>query len=1069
MRIQSLRTLLLVSACLFGTKAIAESTNTFLASRTIVWTPGISSELQTNIYQAGSNSVAALVDFKSVLSPADHQLLQTSGVRLEEFLGQTAYIALVSSAGLMTNNSISSLVRAAEPLLAMDKLRVPTDTNQLSRLFFDPAANTLNLLVGFWRSLDSMTVTQQLGTIGLKGRRYGADNSWALTIQVDPAATFRQTLTNLCTLPGTKVVQQGPLPFLPLESHDRAAANTDAAQGFSVTPASTALMRPVPHYTGVTGEGIRIAICDDGIEQTHHDFWNINPITGSAWGSRVISPVSGGGQHGTLVASIAAGNGFHSSDEGYSDFEIRGHAPLALVADYGQFGADADLHSHALITESMRISNHSYVQSLTIYDLIASGLDELICGTGTDSNGNIIPARPSVWGAGNNGTSSPYYTDEEGYYSVETSAKNTVSVGSIDTATLRRSVFSSLGPTFDGRIKPDIVAPGNLTWENAGIDGLLGAYFFPQGYGSGSGTSIAAPVVSGIIALLMQQYAMSCPGCPELPPSMYKAILVQTATDLQKTGQEPEDVLSPNPDHVSVGQNLGTVYFAGPDFATGYGLVHAERARAKIADSSCRAQGSIIATGASHSWCIEVPVAAEELKVVLSWDDRPGCPLTAETAAKLVNDLDLTLTDPSGNVFRPWVLNSLPLTASAGSGAPDPIHLADVVPATHGTDHTNNVEMVTVPMPMSGTWTATITGFQIPFANGQSYSLVGSYPFVFCNTPPLARITTTLTANICDRFPMACQTQTRSVPKIDIVSGKIRVPTLIPIPWDQLCPYLSISARHCDEPSWRSSLRLNIRDLGAEAGLVVFNDSGAILQEVRGSDSNRLLSVPDHPPGTRLFFLAYEKIGTNLSIDLRLESAPVSSSVSEDPKPPLYEIQLPNRRFIPPPGIDPALRDMFKQTDHFPVHGVVQLFHSPSAQQRTNLVQKAIRLREFLGETAYFAEFSEPVRVETVTNLVRWMGVLKAEDKTDVQLWGGKADDSAQTGDGKVRVLVTFYRNIPPEQARQVLQKYGTNAEPYALAGSWSVSTSFPNIRALANESTVRWIRQRPPPGFIPL
>ena len=79
------------------------------------------------------------------------------------------------------------------------------------------------------------------------------------------------------------------------------------------------------------------------------------------------------------------------------------------------------------------------------------------------------------------------------------------------------SYFSSRGPTGDGRLKPDIVAPGERIFAPV----LDGAWDYLDG------TSMAAPHVSGAAALLMARY-------PELigKPDKIKRILCETATDL---------------------------------------------------------------------------------------------------------------------------------------------------------------------------------------------------------------------------------------------------------------------------------------------------------------------------------------------------------------------------------------------------------------------------------------------------------------------------------------------------------------------------------------------------------
>lgn len=79
------------------------------------------------------------------------------------------------------------------------------------------------------------------------------------------------------------------------------------------------------------------------------------------------------------------------------------------------------------------------------------------------------------------------------------------------------SYFSSRGPTGDGRIKPDVLAPGERVYSTI-IDGK---------YGAKDGTSMAAPHVSGVAAMLMARHREFL-GQPE----RIKRIIMKTATDL---------------------------------------------------------------------------------------------------------------------------------------------------------------------------------------------------------------------------------------------------------------------------------------------------------------------------------------------------------------------------------------------------------------------------------------------------------------------------------------------------------------------------------------------------------
>src|SRR3989344_1191883 len=82
------------------------------------------------------------------------------------------------------------------------------------------------------------------------------------------------------------------------------------------------------------------------------------------------------------------------------------------------------------------------------------------------------------------------------------------------------SSFSSRGPTTNGRIKPDVTAPGELitsTWKDGG-------------YATLSGTSMSTPMVAGLAALILQTRQMS--------PAEVKALMMNTGVDLGAAGKD---------------------------------------------------------------------------------------------------------------------------------------------------------------------------------------------------------------------------------------------------------------------------------------------------------------------------------------------------------------------------------------------------------------------------------------------------------------------------------------------------------------------------------------------------
>ena len=121
-------------------------------------------------------------------------------------------------------------------------------------------------------------------------------------------------------------------------------------------------------------------------------------------------------------------------------------------------------------------------------------------------------------------------------------------VGSIqDDGSFKRSIYSSRGPTVDGRIKPDIASKGTSVWSTIP----------PYSYDHKTGTSMACPGIAGVMAQLYHAYK-ELNGGVNPPSALMKCILLNSADDIG------------NP---------------GPDFKHGWGEVNAYRA-VKMLESS---------------------------------------------------------------------------------------------------------------------------------------------------------------------------------------------------------------------------------------------------------------------------------------------------------------------------------------------------------------------------------------------------------------------------------------------------------------------------------------------------
>ncbi len=226
------------------------------------------------------------------------------------------------------------------------------------------------------------------------------------------------------------------------------------------------------------------------------------------------------------------------------------------------------------------------------------------------------------------------------------SAKNVISVGAVD-ANLNIASFSSRGPAKDGRVKPELVARGIGVLSSVPTDS----------YSTANGTSMSAPAVTGIVALLTEQWRRSHPGTDPTPTQL-KALLIAGADDLGNRG---------------------------PDYTYGFGLVDARGSVDLIRDD--RVHTLTLAQSNTR----EVPFVVDEpssVRVVLNWSD-PAIPYLGgeDIAAKaLVNDLDVKVIDPAGNTILPWTLNKDDVNALAvrGVNTVDPTEMIDIVGAMPG-------------------------------------------------------------------------------------------------------------------------------------------------------------------------------------------------------------------------------------------------------------------------------------------------------------------------------------------------------------------------------------------------
>jgi serine protease AprX len=282
------------------------------------------------------------------------------------------------------------------------------------------------------------------------------------------------------------------------------------------------------HERNITGKGVGVAIVDTGIS-LHKDFAGEENrvIAFKDFINKLPDPYDDNG-HGTHVSGIVGGNGYSSKGR-YVGVAPGCNLIGVKVLDYRGDGNISDVLAGLQWIIDNRFKYNIRVVNISVGTTSKENMDEnslLVQGVNAIWDSGVVV----VVAAGNNGP---------GPMSISTPgiSRKVITVGSsndnvaVEVFGSRTKDYSGRGPTPYCIKKPDIVAPGsnivscNISRYSKGRNSRLGAADSPMMYTIKSGTSMATPVVSGAIALLLSVH-------PELTNREVKLRLRESAVDL---------------------------------------------------------------------------------------------------------------------------------------------------------------------------------------------------------------------------------------------------------------------------------------------------------------------------------------------------------------------------------------------------------------------------------------------------------------------------------------------------------------------------------------------------------
>ncbi|MFN0131641.1 MAG: S8 family serine peptidase, partial [Phycisphaerales bacterium] len=483
-------------------------------------------------------------------------------------------------------------------------------------------------------------------------------DSMELTIEVASADTGR-----LVTIPGVQYIEPAP-EVTPRNSTTRWIVQSNMAGVYPV------------YAAGIRGENQIVGITDGKIDTNHCSFRDaVNPIGPAHRKIIAYNTALGADFHGTHVGGIAAG------DAGSDTADTRGIAYNAKIV-FDDIPSFTETAMNAVLVQHHGQGARAHTNSwgndgTTAYDSLCRGVD--------------------IFSYNNEDSLVLFAVTNTSTLKNPENAKNLLAIGnSGDTPSQGTICTGGTGPTSDGRRKPELWAPGcNTQSASSGTTcGITGA----------TGTSMASPASAGV-ALLVRQYFTDgyyptgiASGAGFVPTAaLIKATMLNSCVDMTGPAGYPSNA-----------EGWGRVLLDNS-------LVFPGDTRKLLVTDVRNASG--LSTGASTDLNINVLGSGQQFRVTVAWTEPPA---TAGASFAAINDLDLEVVAPNGDLYKGNVFNTA-VGASIIGGVKD---------------DRNNVEQVHVNSPQVGSWTVRVRGTNVAVGT-QGYAIVVTGDIVGGTPPPL--------------------------------------------------------------------------------------------------------------------------------------------------------------------------------------------------------------------------------------------------------------------------------------------------------------------------------------------